>query len=318
VSRFAEAARALEAEGMRTGALGLDDAAASRTAWGDWTIKDVLGHLESSHRGLLDGLRGTATPLPGRTLAQINEQRRQARLGWPLARVLAELDAVRGEAVAAIGALTDDAWARVVRTASGREWKLWLLAWQLSAHERDHRLGIEAALGRPGATRARVDWLNVSNGGVPKLPIHSAELTELGLVGDAHRKPMHGGPTAALCLYSLEVIHALQAEGHPIYPGAVGENVTIVGLDWSRIQPGDRLRLGPTLVEITRYTTPCVNVQGAFKDGQFARILVTRHPGESRAYARVIETGRITVGDPVDLLPSRSSSSETTERVSVN
>jgi MOSC domain-containing protein YiiM len=317
VSRFAEAARALDAEGVRLRALGLDDAAASRTAWGDWTIKDVLGHLQSSHQGLLDGLRGTATPLPGRTLAQINEERRQARRGWPLAKVLAELDAARAEAIAAVGALADDDWARVVRTASGREWKLWLLAWQLSAHERDHRLEIEGALGR-APVPGRVDWLCVSSGGVPKLPVHSAELTELGLVGDAHRKPMHGGPTAALCLYSLEVIHALQAEGHPIYPGAVGENVTIVGVDWSRVQPGDRLRLGPTLVEVTRYTTPCVNVQGAFKDGRFARILATRHPGESRAYARVIETGRITVGDPVELLPSRSSSSETTERVSVN
>jgi MOSC domain-containing protein YiiM len=317
VSRFAEAARALDAEGMRTRALGLDEAAAGRVAWGDWTIKDVLGHLQSSHAGLLDGLRGTATPLPGRTLAQINEERRQARVGWPLAKVLADLDAGRAEAIAAIGAMPDDAWERVVRTASGREWKLWLLAWQLSAHERDHRLEIEAALGRP-TIPGRVDWLNVSNGGVPKLPIHSAELTELGLVGDAHRKPMHGGPTAALCLYSLEVIHALQVEGHPIHPGAVGENVTIVGVDWSRIQPGDRLRLGPTLVEITRYTTPCVNVQGAFKDGDFARILATRHPGEARAYARVIETGRITVGDPVEVIPSRSSSSESTERVSVN
>jgi MOSC domain-containing protein YiiM len=191
----------------------------------------------------------------------------------------------------------------VVRTSSGREWQLWHLAWQFSAHERDHRLDAEKALGRH-PVEGRVDWLNVSNGGVPKLPIHSAELTELGLVGDAHRARMHGGPTAALCLYSLEVIHALQAEGHPIFPGAVGENVTVVGIDWSRVKPGDQVRLGPTLVEITRYTTPCVNVKGAFKDGDFARILATTHPGQSRAYARVIEPGRITVGDPVELVSS--------------
>jgi MOSC domain-containing protein YiiM len=303
VSRFDEAARALAAEGAFIRALGLDEKNAARIAWDDWTIKDVLGHVHASHEGLLHGLLGTATPMPGRTLAQINEERRQARADWPFAKVLAELDAVRERAVAAIGELTDADWVRVVRTSSGREWELWRLAWQFSGHERDHRLDVERALGRR-PIEGRVDWLNVSDGGVPKLPIHSAELTELGLAGDAHRSRLHGGPTAALCLYSLEVIHALQAEGHPIFPGAVGENVTIVGIDWSRIKPGDRLRLGPTLVEITRYTTPCLNVQGAFKDGDFARILATKHPGESRAYARVIETGRITVGDPVELLPA--------------
>ena len=50
-----------------------------------------------------------------------------------------------------------------------------------------------------------------------------------------------GGPLAALCLYSLEVIQALQAEGHSIFPGSVGENITLSHLDWSRVTPGVRL-----------------------------------------------------------------------------
>ena len=303
MSWFGEAAKALAAEGEHTRALGLDEAAAARIAWDDWSVKDVLGHVHASHVALLDGLLGTAAPAPGRTLAQINEERRRARADWPLEKVLAELDAVRERAVAAIGELTDADWSRVTRTSSGREWEMWRLAWQFSGHERDHRLDAERALGRAPA-EGRVDWLHVSKGGVPKLPIYSAELTELGLVGDAHRNRMHGGPTAALCLYSLEVIHALHAEGNPIFPGAVGENVTILGIDWAGVKPGDRLRLGPTLVEITRYTTPCLNIQGAFKGGDFSRILSTKHPGESRAYAKVIETGRITVGDPVELIPA--------------
>jgi MOSC domain-containing protein YiiM len=303
VSRFGEAAKALGAEGVQTRALDLDEASAARVAFDEWTIKDVLGHVHASHEGLLRALDGTVTPAPGRTLAQINEERRQARADWPLAKVLGELDGARARAVAAIAGLPDADWARVVRTSTGREWELWHLAWLFSGHERDHRLHVERALCRDPIA-GRVEWLNISNGGVPKLPIYSAELTDLGLVGDAHRKPMHGGLLAALCLYSLEVIHALQAEGHPIFPGAVGENVTIRGIDWSRVKPGDRLRLGPTLVEITRYTVPCLNVQAAFKDGQFARILATEHPGEARAYARVIETGHITVGDAVELLPA--------------
>jgi hypothetical protein len=156
VSRFGEAAKALAAEGAQTRDLGLDEATAARPAWGDWTIKDVLGHVHASHEGLLHGLLGTATPMPGRTLAQINEERRQARAGWSLDRMLAELDGARERAVAAIGALTDDDWTRVVRTSSGREWQLWHLAWQFSGHERDHRLDVERALGR-NPIEGRVD-----------------------------------------------------------------------------------------------------------------------------------------------------------------
>src|SRR5712691_13465276 len=103
----------------------------------------------------------------------------------------------------------------------------------------------------------RIFQLNTSAGGVPKLPVREALVTELGLVGDDHNFPdIHGGPERALCLYSLERILELQDEGHPIFPGAVGENVTIVGLDWARLEPGVRLALGDeALIEIASYTS---------------------------------------------------------------
>jgi MOSC domain-containing protein YiiM len=42
-----------------------------------------------------------------------------------------------------------------------------------------------------------------------------------GIVGDDQAaKKYHGGPDRALVLYSLEIIEALQAEGHPISPGS--------------------------------------------------------------------------------------------------
>ena len=86
-------------------------------------------------------------------------------------------------------------------------------------------------------------------GGVPKLAIHEALVSDLGLAGDAHRFPdIHGGPERALCLFSVERILELQAEGHPIFPGSVGENVTISGLDWEQINPGIRLALGDEVV----------------------------------------------------------------------
>ncbi len=78
--------------------------------------------------------------------------------------------------------------------------------------------------------------LNISAGGVPKLAVREGQVNELGMVGDEHRFPdIHGGPERALCLFSLERILELQAEGHPIFPGAVGENITITGLDWQQV-----------------------------------------------------------------------------------
>jgi len=55
--------------------------------------------------------------------------------------------------------------------------------------------------------QARIFQINSSPGGVPKLAVREATLTELGLVGDDHNFPdIHGGPERALCLFSLERI----------------------------------------------------------------------------------------------------------------
>jgi MOSC domain-containing protein YiiM len=301
-----DAAQALAARSERTRRLGaeLTEADAQLTVWADWTIKDVLGHVEASHRGLLRRMNGTVAPaVPGQTLADLNEQRRRERADWSLADTLARIEEGRQALLEYLAALPEAEADRPVLLTGGRELPLWRIAWTTSTHEREHLTQIEQALQRePGG--GEVASLNVSNGGVPKLPIFQAELGELGLAGDAHRGRMHGGPTAALCLFGLDTIARLQGEGHPIYPGAVGENVTVSGLEWSDVRPGDRLRIGPALVEVTRYTVPCKNIAAAFAEGDFSRIHPDKRPGEARVYARVIEGGTITVGDPVIYLPA--------------
>lgn len=152
---------------------------------------------------------------------------------------------------------------------------------------------------QPGA--ARIVGLQTSPGGVPKLAVESARVTPLGLAGDTQRdRRFHGGPDRALCLYSLECIERLRAEGHPIAPGCAGENVTIRGLDWAAVQPGRRYALGEAVViEIASYTAPCRNIAACFADGRFNRISQKLRPGESRVYARVLHTGVLSVGDAV-------------------
>lgn len=151
---------------------------------------------------------------------------------------------------------------------------------------------------------ARIAQISVSRGGVPKTAVPTARVTAEGLEGDAQRdREHHGGPERAVCLYSIEAIERLRAEGHSIAPGSIGENVTVEGLDWSALGPGNHLLLGnQVLVQVTRYTSPCLNIRGSFKDGEFARVSQKRHPGWSRVYARVLVEGTIRRDDPVRLL----------------
>ena len=152
----------------------------------------------------------------------------------------------------------------------------------------------------PGLVHA----IHVSDGGVPKRPIDVAEIGERGIVGDrqANRKH-HGAPWQALCLWSLEVIEELQAEGHPIEPGFAGENLTISGLDWAAMVPGVRLRIGSSvLAEVTAFAIPCKHNAAWFVGRDFLRMSNDRHPGSSRIYTSVSQGGRVAPGDPVVVL----------------
>ncbi len=150
----------------------------------------------------------------------------------------------------------------------------------------------------------RIFQLNVSPGGVPKLAVREARLTEEGLEGDWQRqRRFHGGPDRAVCLFALERVLELQAEGHPIFPGSAGENLTLVGLDWPSLKPGARLALGDeAVVEIASYTSPCKTIAASFIGGDFKRISQKVRPGHSRLYARVLRPGRVSVGQSVRVL----------------
>ncbi|HJU52017.1 MAG TPA: MOSC domain-containing protein [Acidimicrobiia bacterium] len=126
-----------------------------------------------------------------------------------------------------------------------------------------------------------------------------AFLSASGLEGDRHTDRVHhGGPLRAVCLFSEEVIAALKAEGHPIFRGAAGENVTVSGVNWIDVVPGTRWAIGEEAeVEVTSYTTPCYKNSGWFVDGQFTRISQSLHPGFARVYARVLVEGSIAAGD---------------------
>ena len=147
---------------------------------------------------------------------------------------------------------------------------------------------------RTGSVRA----LHVSSGGVPKNSVDEAHITGHGLDGDAQAdRRHHGRPVQAVCLWSTEVIEALQAAGHPIHPGAAGENITLDGLDWSELLPGSRITVGAVPLLISAHAIPCAKNAQWFSDRDFNRILHDRSPGSSRLYAIPLTTGTVAVGD---------------------
>lgn len=152
--------------------------------------------------------------------------------------------------------------------------------------------------------------VNISTGGVPKLPVERAWVGTMGVEGDAHREnTVHGGPHQAVCLYGIEAIERLQSEGHPVEPGSVGENLTTTGIEWSLLPVGSRARIGETLLlEVASATTPCKTQTRNFRGGHFSRISIALHPSDSRMYARVLREGEVRPGDPISILPPASDS----------
>lgn len=147
-----------------------------------------------------------------------------------------------------------------------------------------------------------IHQIHTSKGGVPKLPVNSVYVAKNGIVGDKQKnKKYHGGPDRAVCLFSIEVIEKLQREGHPIFAGSTGENLTIYYSDYALLKEGVQLRLGEDVViEITSYAAPCKTITHSFSDGKFSRISQKQFPGCSRLYAKVLQEGWIKKGDSIN------------------
>src|SRR4051812_6880208 len=104
--------------------------------------------------------------------------------------------------------------------------------------------------------------LNVSRGGMPKLPVLQARVSASGVEGDLQKnKKYHGGPNRAVCLFSTELYDRLRSFGIDLQPGAVGENFTTTGVDLQQLAKGNRLKVGGCIIQITDVRVPCRNLK---------------------------------------------------------
>ena len=85
--------------------------------------------------------------------------------------------------------------------------------------------------------------------GLRQMIDHEADLTVCGEAPDAES--------------ALEAIEELKALGYPLYPGALGENLTTEGLDRTSIRVGQHYRAGDAILEITKLRQPAHDLRGS-------------------------------------------------------
>ena len=155
--------------------------------------------------------------------------------------------------------------------------------------------------------------INISRGGVPKLPVPEAKVHVLGVEGDHQAHPeFHGGPRQALLLICAEVIDRLREEGFPLFYGALGENLTTRGLDHTGFRLGQQFRIGPEVwIEITKVRAPCKQLdvygQGSIQKAIYDKQVKAGDPSSQRwcmsgVYASVVRPGSIRPGDAITLI----------------
>jgi MOSC domain-containing protein YiiM len=95
-------------------------------------------------------------------------------------------------------------------------------------------------------------------------------LGPLGLEGDEHHYPDHGGPDQALLVYSVEHYPFWQREFglDPAPVGAFGENLTVTGLTEAEVCIGDTFRIGEAVAQVTSPRAPCYKIGARFEQRQ--------------------------------------------------
>jgi MOSC domain-containing protein YiiM len=156
--------------------------------------------------------------------------------------------------------------------------------------------------------------VNISPSGLPKRPISRAFIGPLGLESDGHAHPnVHGGPRKAVLVVSAEAVDALIANGFPLFYGALGENLTVRGIEARWLRSGQRWRAGQAVIELTTlrvlgpeltaYDLPDRTLHSAIWDDSL-RAGNTASPLWALAgiYASVVQPGEVAPGDPFALL----------------
>lgn len=143
-----------------------------------------------------------------------------------------------------------------------------------------------------------------SEHGLPKPSVFDLIVRRSGVEGDFNRyrhEEQHDEPNQAVLLMPVEMIRSLNTEGWPIREGDLGENITTEGIAYGEFHPGDRFRVGESVLEVSKPCDPCTNLYllpyvGETKGPGFVKTMLHRRGW----YAAVIREGRVRIGDAIE------------------
>jgi len=162
----------------------------------------------------------------------------------------------------------------------------------------------------------RLIKINRSNGGLPKYPAAGpVMLAPDGIEGDRHlHLKYHGGPNKAVLMIASELIDNLAGKSYPVYYGALGENLTVRGLNPHSWRSGQRYRVGEDArIELTTLRVPCNQLllysstenepigPELYDEQAKAGDTSSPHWAHGGFYAKVIRPGLLFEGAPVTL-----------------
>ena len=131
----------------------------------------------------------------------------------------------------------------------------------------------------------------------------SAFVGPLGLAGDAQAdRRHHGGQDKAILAYAAAHYARWREEWgiDTLPPGAMGENLTLEGLDESTVCLGDRWQAGRVILEVSQPRQPCWKMGRRWRRPELPKRVI--QSGRTGWYLRVLQEGELQAGMPLELV----------------
>lgn len=132
--------------------------------------------------------------------------------------------------------------------------------------------------------------------GTTKQPVEYIEIVKNGVAKDAHAGDWHR-QVSLLAKESIEKFGQLTGDNYQF--GDFAENITTQGIDLLTTKPGDKLKIGESLLEVTQIGKECHGKGCAI----FIKVGKCVMPKEG-IFCKVIEEGIVKHGDKIEYLPA--------------
>ena len=134
--------------------------------------------------------------------------------------------------------------------------------------------------------------------GFYKTPVEGwTDVGKTNIDGDGQAdKIHHGGIDKAILAYSADHFAAWQSEldGRTVTGGMFGENLTITGLDETKVCIGDQYQINDVVLEVTQPRQPCWKLGRRWDLKELPKLVIKT--ARCGWYLRVLQTGKIESG----------------------